>query len=127
MTSREPRVMILGNDSVLRGVLLRRFEQEGWEGEEALRAEDVERRAVQFAPHVVVVSLPSEDDVLFLLRRWHILPPLARVRVIVEIHMLAPLKSEELLRAGASAVFLRGHYTPQDIVRRAAQDIKEQS
>ncbi len=123
MKSREPRVIILCTDARYRSVLVRQFEKEGWEAEESSRAEDAERRAVQFRPHVIVAQMQQKDEMLFLLRRWKTLPTLTQTRVIVEVSVLHPGEAEELLNAGAATVALRGHQTPQDIVRRAGREL----
>jgi DNA-binding response OmpR family regulator len=123
MISREPRVLIVGADAIHRGVLTRRFEKEGWEVEESQRAEDAERRAVQFRPHVVVLEMEQLKEALFLLRRWKTLPTLLGARVIVEALQLAPGEAEELLEAGAATVALRGHHAASDIVRRAGREL----
>lgn len=123
MTSREPRVIILCEDAVYRSVLVRQFEKEGWEVEESSRAEDTERRAVQFRPHIVVAEMQNVKETVFLLRRWKTLPTLLQARVIVEASALLPGEAEELLEAGAATVALRGHQTPGDIVRRAGREL----
>jgi ActR/RegA family two-component response regulator len=123
MNSREPRVIVLASDALYRGVLARRFEKEGWEVEESMRAEDAERRAVQFLPHVVVVEMQTREEVEFLLRRWKTLPTLRQARVIVEAHELSHGEAERLLEAGAATIALRGHQTPGDIVRRAGKEL----
>jgi hypothetical protein len=104
-------------------VLVRQFEKEGWEVEESSRAEDAERRAVQFRPHVVVAEMQSVQEMTFLLRRWKTLPTLLQARVIVEASTLLPGEAEELLHAGAATIALRGHQTPGDIVRRAGKEL----
>lgn len=123
MTSREPRVIILCEDAVYRSVLGRQFEKEGWEVEESSRAEDAERRAVQFRPHMVIAEMQNVQEMIFLLRRWKTLPTLLQARVIVEASALLPGEAEELLEAGAATVALRGHQTPGDIVRRAGREL----
>lgn len=123
MTSREPRVIILSTDAWYRGALTRRFEKEGWEVEESTRAEDAERRAVQFRPHIVVAQMHDAKEMLFLLRRWKTLPTLRTSRVIVEAMQLAPGEAEELLEAGAATVALRAQQSPADIVRRAGKEL----
>lgn len=123
MTSREPRVIVLGTDAWYRGALIRRFEKEGWEVEESTRAEDAERRAVQFRPHVIVTEMQDAQEMLFLLRRWRSLPTLQTTRVIVEAVQLTPGEAEALLEAGAATVALRAHQTPADIVRRAGKEL----
>lgn len=123
MTSREPRVLILATDALFRGVLVRRFEKEGWEVEESSHADDAERRAVRFRPHVVVVEMHKIKETIFLLHRWKSLPTLTQARVIVETTHLLPGESEELLAAGAATIALRGHQSPADIVRRAGKEL----
>lgn len=123
MTSREPRALVLGSDALYRAVLVRRFEKEGWEVEESSHAEDAERRAVQFRPHVVVAQMQSVKEMTFLLRRWKSLPTLVQARVIVEALHLDPGDAEELLAAGAATIALRGHQSPSDIVRRAGKEL----
>lgn len=123
MNSREPRVIILTNDAVYRGVLTRRFEKEGWEVEEATHPEDAERRAVQFLPHVVVLEHQDKNETLACIRRWKTLPTLRQARVIVEAHELAQGEAEILLQEGVATVALRGHQAPSDIVRRAGKEL----
>lgn len=123
MTSREPRAIVLCADALYRSVLVRQFEKEGWEVEESSRAEDAERRAVQFRPHVVVAEMQDVQEMTFLLRRWKTLPTLLQARVIVEASTLLPGEAEELLDAGAATIALRGHQTPGDIVRRAGKEL----
>jgi len=123
MNSREPRVIVLCADALYRRVLVRQFQKAGWEVEESSRAEDAERRAVQFRPHVVVAEMQSVQEMTFLLRRWKTLPTLLQARVIVEASTLLPGEAEELLDAGAATVALRGHQTPGDIVRRAGKEL----
>ena len=123
MNSREPRVIILTHDAVYRGVLARRFEKEGWEVEESTHAEDAERRAVQFLPHVVVIENQNTEETLALIKRWKSLPTLRQARVIVEAHVLAHGEAELLLHAGVATVALRGHQSPSDIVRRAGKEL----
>lgn len=123
MTSHEPRAIVLCADALYRSVLVRQFEKEGWEVEESSRAEDAERRAVQFRPHVVVAEMQNIQEMTFLLRRWKTLPTLLQARVIVEASTLLPGEAEELLDAGAATIALRGHQTPGDIVRRAGKEL----
>lgn len=123
MNSREPRVIVLCQDAVYRSVLVRKFEKEGWEVEESSRAEDAERRAVQFRPHIVVAEMENIKEMVFLLKRWKTLPTLLQARVIVEASALVPGEAEKLLEAGAATVALRGHQTPGDIVRRAGREL----
>lgn len=123
MTSREPRVIVLSDDAIYRSLLARRFEKEGWEVEESLRAEDTERRAVQFHPHVIVGEMVRLADMVLLLKRWKSLPTLLSTRVIVEASALTPGEAEELLAAGAATVAVRGHQTPADIVRLAGKEL----
>ena len=110
-------------DALYRSVLVRQFEKEGWEVEESSRAEDAERRAVQFRPHVVVAEMQNVQEMTFLLRRWKTLPTLLQAHVIVEVSTLLPGEAEELLDAGAATIALRGHQTPGDIVRRAGKEL----
>lgn len=123
MTSREPRALVLSADALYRAVLVRRFEKEGWEVVESSHAEDAERRAVQFRPHVVVAEMQNVKEMTFLLRRWKSLPTLLQARVIVEASQLLPGEAEELLAAGAATVALRGHQSSADIVRRAGKEL----
>ena len=115
--------MVLCTDALYRSVLVRQFEKEGWEVEESSRAEDAERRAVQFRPHIVVAEMQNVQEMIPLLRRWKALPTLTRARVIVEASILLPGDAEKLLDAGAATVALRGHQTPGDIVRRAGKEL----
>lgn len=123
MTSREPRVLLLSEDALYRGVLARRFEREGWEVEESTRAEDAERRAVQFRPHIVVVEMQDVKEAVSLMKRWKTLPTLRQARVIVETHELRHGDVEILTKGGAATIALRGHQTPGDIVRRAGKEL----
>lgn len=123
MNSREPRVIILSSDPWFRGALARRFEKEGWEVEESTRAEDAERRAVQFRPHIIVAEMQDAKEMRFLLTRWKSLPTLLATRVIVEATALAPGEAEELLEAGAATVALRAQQSPADIVRLAGKEL----
>ncbi len=120
---RSPRVVIISTDAVYRGILSQAFDKEGWEVLTSPRAEDAERRSVQFIPHVVLLLGEELAQVVTLLDRWKALPTLAKTRVIVEMSSLRPGMPELLHEHGARAVFLRGHALPQDMVRRAAKEL----
>ena len=123
MVSREPRVLLLSEDAILRAVLLRRFEAEGWVAEEALHAEDAERRGMQLRPHIIVADIRALPDPEKSLIRWGKLPTLLKTRVIVIAENISGEQVKSLHDAGAVTVALLGHQTPQDIVRIARNEV----
>ncbi len=119
MTRREPSVLLVCQDAVLRAAAVRRFEAEGWQTQEALHQEDAERRAVRFRPHIVLLDARVVDDVEETLRRWKTLPTLLKSRIIVLAEHPSAAQVHAILSAGAETIILIGHQSSQDIVRIA--------
>ena len=114
---------MLCQDAVLRTALVRRFEKEGWDVQEASHRADVERKAVQFLPHIVFLEGESLEEIPDMLMHWKKLPTLARARVIVGVGLLTPEGIRTLLGAGVAAIALRGQQSPGDIVRLAGKEL----
>ena len=110
-------------DPIFRDTLRKRFEEEGWDVEEAAHEEDVARRAVQFLPHVVLAECANVENGKAMLSAWKRLPTLKNAVVVLYMSAFSHEDAHALLQAGAATVLLRGHHRAKEIVRRVGWEL----
>lgn len=117
-------ILILLPDARLRDIYASRFERDGWEVDSAGNLVDAERRAVQLRPAVLLIHYSLIENIKATFKRLRSLPTLQKTRLVVAERNLPRAEVDELLQAGAHAVIMTAHLTPQALVKSMTQLIE---